>query len=614
MLLYLLKSGICLAALLVFYKLFLERESLHTFKRFYLLGALVFSFTIPALVFTERVVVYPSTETVATPYVGASPAPQVPQKLTADIVDIAPLLWGIYFLGLAFFGIRFFKQLFQIVKRIRSNPKERTAPFTRVLLEEYFPPHTFFHYIFLNREKLRSDEIPEAVLLHEETHAKQIHSIDVVFIEVLLVLLWFHPLLYFFRKAIKLNHEFLADSAVLKKGVASSTYQNTLLSYMAPKGNQSFINAINYSSIKKRFTVMKTQTSKKVIVLKSIVLLPLLALLFFSFTESRVITVFAEKTAVPPIHENNRENDQENNSETESLDVQDPKAEIPSTSGLSEEALTSYAVLAQKYLKQPKEDRQIPLEDLRQLEAAYQKMTPAQKAAAPPFPECAQTSKKELVILIENNRIVLNGEVVTLDAFPKKIDAYTANWEETDYTEASTQVQLRNVSNDFLDKINAAFKKTHFSKANGGAGIVPPPPPPPVSPSVGHTHKAETPHAPHVVIFEDEITEIIEHQEVYTEQSFIHTPKGPKPVAASFSLNSGEIEDSYPNGPSSPPEPQSPLDLVIELAKEGAAFFYKGNGITSDRAIDILKNNEKLSIDVSRKNGKTPVVKIDTHF
>ncbi|WP_430908152.1 M56 family metallopeptidase [Maribacter sp. 2-571] len=614
MLLYLLKSGICLAALLVFYKLFLERESLHTFKRFYLLGALVFSFIIPALVFTERVVVYPSTETVATPFVGASPAPQVPQKLTADIVDIAPLLWGIYFLGLAFFGIRFFKQLFQIVKRIRSNPKERTAPFTRVLLEEYFPPHTFFHYIFLNREKLRSDEIPEAVLLHEETHAKQIHSIDVVLIEVLLVLLWFHPLLYFFRKAIKLNHEFLADRAVLKKGVASSTYQNTLLSYMAPKGNQSFINAINYSSIKKRFTVMKTQTSKKVIVLKSIVLLPLLALLFFSFTESRVITVFAEKTAVPPLHENDRENDQENNSETESLDVQDPKAEIPSTSGLSEEALANYGVLAQKYLKQPKEDRKIPLEDLRQLEAAYQKMTPAQKAAAPPFPECAQTSKKELVILIENNRIVLNGEVVTLDAFPKKIDAYTANWEETDYTEASTQVQLRNVSNDFLDKVDAAFKKTHFSKANGGTGIVPPPPPPPVSPSMGHTqgvHPVEPLHSPEVEIVEDEITEIIEHQEVYNEQSIVHSPTAPIAVGV---LNTGQIKSSYTNSPPSPPEPQSPLDLVIELAKEGAAFFYKGNGITSDRAIDILKNNEKLSIDVSRKNGKTPVVKIDTHF
>ena len=44
---YLLKSIACLGILFAFYKLFLERENMHTLKRFYLIGILLASFTIP---------------------------------------------------------------------------------------------------------------------------------------------------------------------------------------------------------------------------------------------------------------------------------------------------------------------------------------------------------------------------------------------------------------------------------------------------------------------------------------------------------------------------------------------------------------------------------------
>ena len=296
MLLYILKFSACLAVLLLFYKLFLERENMHVFKRFYLLGALAFSLIVPQLVFTEylalepvpEVVMEPTTDTVVQPMVQSTDVIGVPPALETDIVDIAPLLWGIYFLGLIFFGLNFIKNLVQVYQRIKNNPKERKDPFVRVLLRETFPPHTFFNYIFLNRVKLESNKIPQEVLLHEETHAKQKHSLDVLFIELLQVAMWFNPLVYFARKSIKLNHEFLADSEVLKKGMDSSTYQNTLLSFMVPKNqNQPLANAINYSSIKKRFTVMKTQTSKKSILFRSLLILPIIATLLFGFSETK---------------------------------------------------------------------------------------------------------------------------------------------------------------------------------------------------------------------------------------------------------------------------------------------------------------------------------------
>ena len=288
MILYILKFSACLSALLVFYKLFLEAESIHSFKRYYLLGTLVFSLLVPALVFTEYVTVEVNTQVTSSPIVSPVYNINVPPALEADAADIAPLLWAIYVIGVFFFTVKFLKNLSQIIKRIKNNPKVTQSPFIQVLLLQNLPPHTFFKYIFLNKEKLEAKEIPEEVLLHEETHARQKHSLDVLFIELLQIVMWFNPLIYFVRKSVKLNHEFLADQAVLKKGITTSSYQNTLLSFMSPIHQSSLSNAINYSSIKKRFTVMKSQTSKKSVFIRSLLLLPLLATLLFSFAETKI--------------------------------------------------------------------------------------------------------------------------------------------------------------------------------------------------------------------------------------------------------------------------------------------------------------------------------------
>ena len=296
MLVYILKSVACLAILFLFYKVFLEKENMHVFKRFYLLGSLLLAFSIPALVFTEYVEAAPASEMVVAieqTTTNSNNAIHIPQALEADVMDMAPILWTVYFIGVFFFGLKFLGNLFQILRRIQRNPKHKLNRITQVLLKEKIAPHTFFSYIFLNKTKLESNEIPTEVLLHEETHAQQKHSYDVVLVEFLQVLFWVNPLVYFFKKAIKLNHEFLADQAVLKKDIDKATYQNTLLSYLSPDSEKKYqpklANAINYSSIKKRFTVMKTHTSKKAIYLRTLLLLPLMAVLLYGFSETKLI-------------------------------------------------------------------------------------------------------------------------------------------------------------------------------------------------------------------------------------------------------------------------------------------------------------------------------------
>lgn len=307
MVLYLLKSAACMGIFLLFYKLLLEKENMHRFKRFYLLTVLVASLLIPSIVFVEYVV--PVSLPNATEIIRAeNSTPVLLEDLTSAeniktnaISNYSQILWCIYAIGLLVCIVRFFRNLFQITNRIRNNPKLKTRFSIHILLQEKLVPHTFFSYIFLNKDTYESKAIPKEVLLHEEAHAIQRHSFDVLLIELLQLVFWFNPLLYLFKKSIKLNHEFLADQAVLEKDIDKTTYQNTILSYVSPDSQKKYqpelANAINYSSIKKRFTIMKTHTSKKAILLRSFLLLPLLALSIYGFSETNVVEVQPERSS-----------------------------------------------------------------------------------------------------------------------------------------------------------------------------------------------------------------------------------------------------------------------------------------------------------------------------
>ncbi|HUH27291.1 M56 family metallopeptidase [Gelidibacter sp.] len=298
MLIYLLKSGACLAIFMAFYTFFLEKENMHVFKRYYLLSSLILSFSIPLITFTN--------------YIEVSPLPTVKEAFEPIVFynDHSPqiegtnylpgILWSIYALGVLVFGLLFTKNLIQIVFKIKRNPKQKSRHVIHVLLNDLVTPHTFFKYIFLNKSKFEKHSIPQEVFWHEEAHANQNHSIDVLFIEMLQVIFWFNPLIYFAKRSIKMNHEFLADQAVLNKGISLPTYQHMLLAFSSNASESPLANAINYSStrhavgmIKKRFTVMKTHTTKRKIWLRSLVLLPLLAMTLYGFSEKKEVVKFS---------------------------------------------------------------------------------------------------------------------------------------------------------------------------------------------------------------------------------------------------------------------------------------------------------------------------------
>ncbi len=352
---YLLKSALSLAIFFAFYKALLETTSIHSFKRFYLLAAVIISFGIPFITFTTYV---------DAPVIGNDPSNlsliETDMVAEAQLNYVAMILWSVYLLGLVFYGTKFIRNLYGIIQKIRNNPKRRSNNIINVLLTEKVVPHTFFNYIFFNRQRFERREIPHEVIDHEITHAREKHSLDVLLIELCRVVFWFNPLFYFIRHAIKLNHEFLADRSVLRTGADTSVYQKTLLTFSSNVRSPHLANSINYSFIKKRFTVMKTKTSKRGIWIRSFLILPLLAIALYSFSGREIVPIEEEILI----------------------------EEAPFQQSATREEMKEYEGLAKKYNAMPKEERIVKLKDLKRLEYIYQKMSPKQKADAEPFPEC----------------------------------------------------------------------------------------------------------------------------------------------------------------------------------------------------------------------------------
>lgn len=292
MIIYLLKFSACLFVFWLAYVLFLENQNRHNFKRFYLLLSVAVALIIPFLSITYYV----------DPVIELSSFEAMPANTTQILLAEAPnavthneeapnytpiILWSLYSIGTLLFLLRFSVNLFKLRKRIATNEQINQPPFVYVLVSTFIIPHSFFKYLFFNKKAYKNATIPEAIIIHEQTHAKQWHSLDILFVELLQIVLWFHPLVYLLKHHIKLNHEFLADQAVLQQGKDAKNYFDLLLRYSSSSQQSQLASTINYSSFKKRFTVMTTSTSKTKKWVSSLLLIPIAVLLFYSFSNKK---------------------------------------------------------------------------------------------------------------------------------------------------------------------------------------------------------------------------------------------------------------------------------------------------------------------------------------
>ncbi|MFI5451173.1 TonB family protein [Pedobacter sp. UC225_61] len=259
---YLLQVNIYLIIFYCFYKLLLDKETYFVLNRIYLVSSGLFSLAIPFLrfeLFSQKVVsdkLYISVSEINTVVNNYAILPQ-----TQEQYDWGRLIVIIYIIGVLIYLLYFVYQLFAINTLFsRANANDAFSFFQRKSVAENLPERA-------------------TVDLHEDIHVKQLHTIDVLFFEILAIITWFNPVIYFYKKSIKNIHEYLADEAAAKFQGDKETYALLLLSQaFGVKPNTLMNGFFTKSLIKKRIFMLHKQRSKKTAILKYGLFVPLFAL------------------------------------------------------------------------------------------------------------------------------------------------------------------------------------------------------------------------------------------------------------------------------------------------------------------------------------------------
>lgn len=292
---FLITSSVCLAAFLGLYLLLLEKEKMHRFNRYFLIGAIAISLAIPFISFKVFV------EIVITGNVAQLPEtrnlPVIAATTETESNYLINIIWVTYYIIATVLLIRLVLNLLRFYKTTKRNDSQPYHGATLVLLENKVQPHTFCNYIFISKEDYNSGKISEQLLQHELAHAHQRHSADIIFIELLLAIFWFNPLLYFYKKAIRLNHEFLADEAVNANKSNIRAYQELLLRQLLPTKGLYPASSLTYSLTKKRLIMMTKHTSPLLAAVKKLLVLPVAASLISAFCIEKTLVIQPGKNA-----------------------------------------------------------------------------------------------------------------------------------------------------------------------------------------------------------------------------------------------------------------------------------------------------------------------------
>ena len=271
---YLVELNISLMILFVAYKLFFEKDKNFIVRRIYLLGVAVLPIILPFLPASLRMPVGQmapiSISLEGVTILGAGTATG-----GASALSFTSVLLLIYLVILALGISKVFLQLTHISHAI-IHAKRFEAKGITLLESKTLHASSFFGYIFIDPAVAEEDSFSH-ILEHENIHKREWHSIDRILVEVFVMINWFNPVAWMYRRSVIENLEYLADSAVLSKGTDPTKYQLSILNQYI--GSASISNQFS-SQIKNRINMLN-KNYKLGSRWKLTLLLPLTAIAFF---------------------------------------------------------------------------------------------------------------------------------------------------------------------------------------------------------------------------------------------------------------------------------------------------------------------------------------------
>ncbi len=282
---YLLQVLLCSGIMMGYYWLALRDKKFHQYNRFYLLAITLLAWAIPFIKIqwnrsaaSDDTIVYHLLSAVAMNNT------EIEANIHKHWYDISwQLMATIGYLavsGVLLIGI--FHALFKIYLLLKTHPGKTVGDIFLVATQAKGTPFSFFRFIFWNEAIDIKSEAGKQILQHELIHVQQKHSIDKLFMQLVLVFGWFNPFFWAIRKELHMIHEFIADKKCIDDGNAAALAE-MLLTAAFPQQKFLLSNPFFFSPIKRRITMIKNNSNPRFSYLRRLIVLPLLALVVMLF-------------------------------------------------------------------------------------------------------------------------------------------------------------------------------------------------------------------------------------------------------------------------------------------------------------------------------------------
>ncbi|MBR6437843.1 MAG: TonB family protein [Bacteroidales bacterium] len=295
--------AIAVAVLWIAYRLLFINSNRLVFNRAFLIVALGFSLILPAAgvfigrnlpqvnsykqnlfqgIMLDEVVITADGVIINTPVELEAESEAAPvttrNKKSFDLIGLMGLIWLIGAIGAA---LIFLFKLGKIVFIIIKSPKKKMSGYTAVFTGKEHGSYSFFNYAFFPNENVSAE-----IVRHEMSHIAHHHSADILFVELMMIIQWFNPFIYLYKRELQSLHEYMADRDVVATGIDKQNYMMLILQQCTAVDFSNMSNNFSFLLTKKRIKMITQSKKAKGVVIKALLTLPLFALLLFANCQS----------------------------------------------------------------------------------------------------------------------------------------------------------------------------------------------------------------------------------------------------------------------------------------------------------------------------------------
>lgn len=291
---HLLPIAATVAVLWLVYRLLFRNSNRLHFNRFFLLTSMLLALAMPLLgllsgievpqmatlkqqlfngIMLNEVIVTPDGQPVL-------PEVTVTTNATPSRFSVWQVIGGIYLLGVSVMTLLFLIKLGRLVVLIIHSPKRKMDGCTAVFTGREQGSFSFFRYAFFPNENVDPD-----IMRHEMSHIEHHHSWDILFAEVMMILQWFNPFIYLYKKELQSLHEYQADRDVVATGVDKKNYMMLILQQCTAVDFSGMSNNFSLILTKKRIKMITKNEKAKGLWWRLLATLPVLAILMIANTK-----------------------------------------------------------------------------------------------------------------------------------------------------------------------------------------------------------------------------------------------------------------------------------------------------------------------------------------